>query len=42
MKTASPELIESTAGQVAAELARRGVTPDRRVTVMIEPEEPDD
>ncbi len=30
-----PEFIESTAGQVAAELARRGVAPDQHVTIMI-------
>ena len=41
-KGASPEFIESTAGQVAAELARRGVAPDQRVTITIEPAEPDD
>ena len=41
-KTASPEFIESTAGQVADELARRGVAPDRRVTIAIEPAAPDD
>lgn len=38
----SPEFIESTAGQVAAELARRGVAPEKRVTITIEPDEPDD
>ncbi len=38
----APEFIESTAGQVAAELARRGVAPDKRVTITIEPDEPDD
>lgn len=37
-----PEFIESTAGQVAAELARRGVAPDQRVTITIEPADPDD
>jgi hypothetical protein len=41
-KGASPVFIESTAGQVAAELARRGVAPDQRVTITIEPAEPDD
>jgi hypothetical protein len=41
-KDAQPEFIESTAGEVAAELARRGVTPDQRVTITIEPDEPDD
>jgi hypothetical protein len=41
MKT-QPEFIESTAGQVAEELVRRGVSPDQRVTITIEPDEPDD
>lgn len=41
-KDTQPEFIESTAGQVAAELARRGVAPDQRVTITIEPAEPDD
>lgn len=40
--TTQPEFIESTAGRVAEELARRGVAPDRRVTITIEPDEPDD
>jgi len=30
------DVIESTAGQVAAELARRGVLPQERVTIMID------
>ncbi len=29
-------------GQVAAELARRGVAPEQRETITIEPDEPDD
>jgi hypothetical protein len=33
------EVIETTAGEVAAELARRGIAPDDRVTIMIEPDE---
>jgi hypothetical protein len=37
-----PEFIESTAGQVGEELVRRGVPADRRVTITIEPDEPDD
>ena len=41
-KGREPQFIESTAGQVAAELARRGVAPGQRVTVTIEPDEPDD
>jgi hypothetical protein len=30
------EIIETTAGEVAAALARRGVSPDERVTVTID------
>ncbi len=41
-KVTEPQFIESTAGQVAAELARRGVAPEQRVTITIEPDEPDD
>jgi hypothetical protein len=41
-KATRPEFIESTAGQVATELARRGVAPEQRVTITIEPDEPDD
>jgi hypothetical protein len=41
-KETEPEFIESTAGQVAAELARRGIAPDKRVTIAIEPDEPND
>jgi hypothetical protein len=37
-KEPEPQFIESTAGQVAAELARRGIAPDRHVTITIEPE----
>jgi len=37
-----PEFIESTAGKVVEELARRGILPDQRVTITIEPDEPDD
>jgi hypothetical protein len=33
------EVIESTAGQVAAELSRRGIDPARLVTVIVEPED---
>jgi len=39
---AQPEFIESTAGEVAEELARRGIPPAQRVTITIEPDEPDD
>src|SRR3954454_21802803 len=38
-KASRPEFIESTAGQVSAELARRGVAPDQRVVVTIEPDD---
>ncbi len=41
-KLAEPRFIESTAGEVAAELARRGGAPKQRVTIAIEPVEPDD
>lgn len=41
-KLAEPRFIETTAGDVAAELARRGVSPTQRVTIAIEPDEPDD
>ena len=34
-----PLVTESTAGEVAAELARRGVAPEQRVTITIEPDE---
>jgi hypothetical protein len=37
-----PEFIESTAGKVAEELVRRGVAPGQRVTITIEPDEPQD
>ena len=37
-----PEYIESTAEKVAEELARRGIPPAQRVTITIEPDEPDD
>jgi hypothetical protein len=36
-KVVEPQFIESTAGQVAAELARRGIAPDQHVTITIEP-----
>jgi hypothetical protein len=38
-KVAEPQFIESTAGQVAAELARRGIKPDQHVTITIEPDD---
>jgi hypothetical protein len=33
------EVIETTVGEVAAELARRGLDPNDRVTITIEPNE---
>jgi hypothetical protein len=41
-KVREPEVISSTAGEVATVLSRRGISPDQRVTITIEPEEPDD
>ena len=41
-KAADPQFIESTAGEVAAELERRGIAPAQRVTITIEPDEPED
>ncbi len=38
-KTAEPQFIETTAGQIAAELVRRGIAPDQHVTVAIEPDD---
>lgn len=42
MAKETSDIIESTAGEIAAELARRGVRPDQRITVAVEPAEPDD
>jgi hypothetical protein len=36
--TATPQVIETTAGEIATELKRQGINPDERVTVTIEPE----
>jgi hypothetical protein len=41
-KLPEPLFIETTAGQAAAELERRGIAPEQRVTITIEPDEPDD
>jgi hypothetical protein len=41
-KVREPQFIDSTAGEVAAELARRGIAPQQRVTIAIEPNEPVD
>ena len=38
-KMTEPQFIESTAGQVAADLARRGIAPDQRVTITITPDD---
>jgi hypothetical protein len=38
-KVAESQFIESTAGQVAAELTRRGVAPNQHVTIIIEPDD---
>jgi len=38
-KVTEQQFIESTAGQVAIELARRGIPPDQQVTVTIEPDD---
>jgi hypothetical protein len=34
-----PEFIESTAGQITAELTRRGIAPDQRIMITIEPDD---
>ena len=39
MSKTDVEVIESTAGQVAVELARRGINPARLVSVRLEPED---
>ncbi len=41
-EVAAKQFIETTAGEAAAEFARRGISPDRHVTITVEPEEPDD
>lgn len=38
-KITEPQFIESTAGKVVDELARRGIAPDRQVTIVIEPDD---
>lgn len=35
----APEFIESTAGQISAELARRGIAPEQRIMITIEPDD---
>jgi len=38
MSSSEGEVIETTVAKVAAELARRGLDPEDRVTIMIEPD----
>jgi len=38
-KTAEPQFIETTAGAIAAELARLGIAPDQHVTITIQPDD---
>jgi hypothetical protein len=38
-KTAEPQFIETTAGEIAAELERLGIAPDQHVTVTIQPDD---
>jgi hypothetical protein len=38
-KTPDPQFIETTAGQIEAELARLGVAPDQHVTITIQPDD---
>ena len=38
-KATASQFIESTAAQVADELARRGIAPDKHVTVVVEPDD---
>ena len=37
--TSQSEVIETTVGKVAAELAKRGLYPEDRITITIEPDE---
>ncbi len=37
--TTEPQFIESTAGKVAEELVRRGIAPNQRVMITIEPDD---
>lgn len=39
VSSAMPLVIETTAGQMAAELDRRGISRDQPITVMIEPDD---
>jgi hypothetical protein len=38
-KASQPRFIETTAGEIAAELARLGITPDQHLTVAIQPDD---
>jgi hypothetical protein len=38
-KAAEPRFIETTAGEIAAELTRLGIAPDQHVTVAIQPDD---
>jgi hypothetical protein len=38
-KIADPQFIETTAGQIAAELSRLGVAPGQHVTITIQPDD---
>jgi len=38
-KTVEPRFIETTAGQIVAELARLGIAPDQHITVAIQPDD---
>jgi hypothetical protein len=38
-KAAEPKFIETTAGEIAAELTRLGIAPDQHVTVEIQPDD---
>ena len=42
MPPSTSEVIETTAGQAAADLSRLGLAPDQRVTILIPPAEPND
>jgi hypothetical protein len=37
--SSQPEVIETTVGNATAELARRGLDPDDRITITIQPDE---
>jgi hypothetical protein len=38
-KTAEPQFIESTAGEIAKGIDRRGIAPERHVAVAVEPDD---